>query len=419
MTSKYGNLGLLVALFLLLSLRAVGQSSVFPEPYHRAVAWHARGWYGAAVQVFDSLLARKADIAYLRGATVGYLALGMPDSAQARLAKYPMKVSAYNLLRAEVGCFTGHAEEGLTALRDYLGAKVKESEQALQRDTLLRPCHAAAGWEALWKEEWYTTEQQGVNHLEYLAEKGDWRLLLEELDNTYARLSKRSEYAFLRALALDGIGDRKSALLAAEVASEGRSRELRYALLHARLMSMLGYKRQAEAKLLGFQKRDPANPAILPVLAWVQLGIGRLPVAYATAQRYLAYYPQDTAMLHCAAIAASKNKQYSQALNLLARLHTLAEPPQQIEVLRLRAEILSIQGDYRQAIVDYQEALTHRPQDTALLRGAAMNYFQIRDSVQGCKLLERGQKLGHPNADRLWRRFCTKVGVGVGVGAGE
>jgi len=173
-------------------------------------------------------------------------------------------------------------------------------------------------------------------------------------------------------------------------------------------MLALGYKRQAEVKLLEYQKRDPHNPALLPQLAWTQLEIGRLPVAYATAQRYLGYYPQDTAMLRCAAIAAFRNKQYTQSLNMLARLHPLASSAQEWEVLCLRGDVLAIQGEYRQALVDYQEALTHRPQDTALLRRAGMTYLEIRDSVAGCRLLERAQKVGHAGVDRLLRRYCGR-----------
>lgn len=405
--NRYGRLGL-VLLLLCSCGELFGQLTVFPEAYHMAVAWQARGWHKAAVQVFDSLLTRKADVAYLQGAVVGYLALRLSDSAQARLAQYPLKTAEYALVRAEVGCATEHHEEGVRALREYLAAKVKRSEQELQRDTLLRPCQATPAWEALWKENWYTPEQQGLNHLEYLAYKGDWHHLLDELDNSYTRLAKRPEYAYLRALALEGIRDLKSALLTAEVATDARPRDIRYGVLRTRLMLALGYKRQAEVKLLEYQKRDPHNPALLPQLAWTQLEIGRLPVAYATAQRYLEYYPQDTAMLRCAAIAAFRNKQYTQSLNMLARLHPLASSAQEWEVLCLRGDVLAIQGEYRQALVDYQEALTHRPQDTALLRRAGMTYLEIRDSVAGCRLLERAQKVGHAGVDRLLRRYCGR-----------
>lgn len=400
--------GGVLILLLLLTVEGFGQLTVFPEAYHRALAWQARGWHKAAVQVFDSLLERKPDVAYLRGATTGYLALHLPDSAQARLRQYPLKATEYLLLRAEVGCATAQPVEGLQALKEYLAAKVKRSEQELQRDTLLRPCQADTAWAALWKESWYTTEQQGLNHLEYLAYKGDWHLLLEELDNSYARLAKRPEYAYLRALALEGIRDLKSALLAAEMATDARPRDVRYGVLRARLMLALGYKRQAEVKLLEYQKRDPHNPELLPPLAWTQLGIGRFPVSYATAQRYLGYYPQDTAMLRCAAIAAARNKQYAQSLNLLARLRPLAAPEQELEVLRLHGDILVIQGDYRQALLDYQEALTRCPQDTALLRRTGMTYLELRDSVAGCKLLERAQKVGHLGVDRLLQRYCGR-----------
>ena len=113
-------------------------------------------------------------------------------------------------------------------------------------------------------------------------------------------------------------------------------------------------------------------------------------------------------MLRCAAIAAARNKQYAQSLNLLARLRPLAAPEQELEVLRLHGDILVIQGDYRQALLDYQEALTRCPQDTALLRRTGMTYLELRDSVAGCKLLERAQKVGHAGVDRLLRRYCGR-----------
>ncbi len=385
------------------------QLPFYPERYHRAVSWQARGWHTAAAQVFDSLLAKRSDIEYLRGSVLSYLALEHVDSVQQRLKKYEMaKLPAYALLKAEVGCYTGNLTEGVANLSQYLGARYKLSEQQLMRDTLLDPCRNRKSWDSLWALQWYTPEQQSQNYLEYLAYKGDWHLLLEELDTQYARLAKRHEYAFLRAQALEGIHDLKSALLASEIATKQRPHEQRYVILRARLMLALGYKRQAEAMLVDIQKRDKYNPALLPPLAWTQLEIGRHALAYATAQRYLDYYPQDTAVLRCAALAAAEAKMYSQGLNMLARLFPLASEQTKSELQHLRAEMLTELGDYRQALEDYKEALTRRPQDTVLLRKTAQVYFQLRDTTEGCKLLNRAQVVGHLRVDQLLMRYCKK-----------
>ena len=411
MTSRVLRFGTLVATILCLffAVESLAQLPFYPERYHRAIAWQARGWHTAAVPVFDSLLTKRNDIEYLRGSVFSYLALKQQDSALRRLSDYEAKkLPAYLLLRAEVGCYTGNFDEGLANLGQYLATRYKRSEQELMRDSLLLPCQSRKGWDSLWRFQWYSPEQQAQNHLEYLAYKGDWALLLEELDAQHVRLANRHEYAFLRAEALEGIHDLKSALLAAEVATKQRPRELRYAILRARLMLVLGYKRQAEAMLVDLQKRDKYNPVFLPPLAQTQLQIGRYAVAYTTAQRYLDYYPQDTAMLRCAAIAAAAAKMYSQSLNMLARLFPLIEDVKKPELQRLRAEMLADQGDYRQALEDYKEALTAKPQDTALLRQTALVYIQLRDTVEGCKLLNRAQKVGHLRIDALLMRYCNK-----------
>lgn len=391
------------------TVKSAAQLPFYPECYHRAIAWQARGWHTAAVQVFDSLLVKRNDIEYLRGSVLSYLALGHFDSVQKRLTTYEMKkLPAYTLLRAEVGCYTENYTEGITHLGLYLSARYKQSEQELMRDTLLLPCHNRKSWDSLWAQQWYTSEQQTQNHLEYLAYKGDWQHLLEELDTQYARLAKRHEYAFLRAEALEGIHDLKSALLAAEIATKQRPHELRYVILRARLMLALGYKRQAEAMLVELQRRDKYNPVFLPPLAWTQLQIGRHALSYTTAQRYLDYYPQDTAMLRCAAIAAAEAKMYAQSLNMLARLFPLTTDQTKGELQRLRAQMLTAQGDYRQALEDYKEALTRKPQDTTLLRQTAQVYFELRDTVEGCKLLYRAQNVGHLRIDHLLMRYCKK-----------
>ena len=411
MNSRVLRYGFFIAIFLCLLpvCRSFAQLPFYPERYHRALSWQARGWHTSAAQVFDSLLAKRNEIEYLRGSVLSYLALGEFDSVQHRLAAYEMKkLPAYSLLKAEVGCYTGNYAEGIAHLGQYLAARYKLSEQELMRDTLLQPCQNRKSWDSLWTQQWYTPEQQTLNHLEYLAYKGDWHLLLEELDAQYARLAKRHEYAFLRAQALEGIHDLKSALLAAEIATNQRPRELRYVILRARLMLALGYKRQAEALLIDLQKRDKYNPAFFPPLAWTQYEIGRHAVAYTTAQRYLEYYPQDTAMLRCAALAASAAKMYSQSLNMLARLFPLASDNTRVCLQRLRAEMLTAQGDYRQALEDYKDALTRRPQDTTLLRQTAQVYFQLRDTVEGCKLLNRAQTVGHLRVDLMLIRYCKK-----------
>jgi len=385
------------------------QLHVFPESYHRAIAWQTRGWHKAAVQVFDSLLDKRQDPEYLRNSVQSYLALQLPDSAQKRMEQYPLqKYPAYALLKAEIACYTEQFQEGINSLGIYLQNRYKLSEQELMRDTLLRPCQETPAWDSLWRQQYYTSEQQSLNYLEYLAYKGDWQLLLEELDGQYARNAKRHEYAYLRALALRGIGDLKSALLAAEVATDQRSHDVRYGMLRAQLMLTLGYKRQAEALILDLQKRDKFNPAFLPLLAQTQYAIGRTDAAYATAQRYLDYYPQDTAALYCAAWSAASSKRITQSLNLIARLYPVADTPMQIALQRLRADLLVWQGDYRQALVDYKEALTHTPQDTLLLRHAAETCFALRDTVEGCRLAQRAQEVGHLQIDRLLRRYCTK-----------
>lgn len=257
MNSRVLRYGFFIAIFfcLLSVCRSFAQLPFYPERYHRALSWQARGWHTSAAQVFDSLLAKRNEIEYLRGSVLSYLALGEFDSVQHRLAAHEMKkLPAYSLLKAEVGCYTGNYAEGIAYLGQYLAARYKLSEQELMRDTLLQPCQNRKSWDSLWTQQWYTPEQQTLNHLEYLAYKGDWHLLLEELDAQYARLAKRHEYAFLRAQALEGIHDLKSALLAAEIATNQRPRELRYVILRARLMLALGYKRQAEALLIDLQK---------------------------------------------------------------------------------------------------------------------------------------------------------------------
>lgn len=409
MSSKrvYALLSLFV--FLALTFTTQAQLTIFPESYHRAVAWYSRGWYSAAAQVFDSLLLKKNDIAYLQGSVYCYLAQHLNDSATNRISTYNLKkVPSYQLLKAQNYCYTRQYDQGIVSLAEYLAARYKRSEQELMRDSLLAPCHNSPKWDSLWhKQEWYTPEQQNLNHYEYLAYKKDWNLLLEELD-VHPHLSKRHEYAYLRALALEGVADLKSALLAVEVSSNQRPREFRYLELRARLMRTLGYKRQAESLILDLQKRDKYNPAFLPLLAWTQLAIGRYQGAYNTATQFLEYYPQDTAMLRCAALAASEAKLYTQSLNLIARLFPQVNRSTQAHLQQLRAEMLTAKGDYRQALEDYKDALSTHPQDTALLRSASLTYFLLRDSTEGCKLLYRAEKLGHLKVGSLLRRYCNR-----------
>lgn len=395
-----------LTLLLLLSSAARAQKYLTPE-YYRAIAHLEQGRPDSAARILDSLTARRQRPQWLLACGQAHLAMGQPDSAQIRFAQLQKVAPGPGTLAlAQLACYQHDTQRGIALLKNYLEQQAKESEQALRRDTLLRPCHQSPSWDSLWLQEWYTVPQQHANFLQQLADDGHWQQLLAELEALAPRQQLRHQNAYLRALALYATQQPHQALPYAERAQRLRPKETAYTLLYVRLLVQLGHPRRAEALLRKMARHDPHRPAAAALRAAAQLALERYHEAYSSATQCLALYPSDTLALRIAAYSAARRRNATQALRAIAALLPLIPEQRTPPILALRAQQLNATGNPLAALTDLQNALRIAPNDTAILLLAAHTQRALYNSHAACRLYRAAHQNGHPTAIRSLQLYC-------------
>ncbi len=356
------RLAALLALHLLALTTVAGRSqSQRTEAYYRAAALVENGHPRAGAQLLDSLLRAKPHALYALASAKAWLRARQPDSARQRLASHTLRRENERWLAyACLECQLGNAQRGLDHLAHYLKARRKQDELRIASDTLLRPCMDHPGWDSLWLDAHYSRRAKTEAELHYHATHGDWGVMEDLLDGLTPRQQERAGYAYYRALALRGKGETESALAAAQTAYGKYPERLDVLLLYADLLLTNDKPSRALRALQRYQKTDPHNPHLLPLLARAKAQRELAHEAYQHSRAYMAYYPTgpggelENVHLHIRLCIATGH--WAQGLETIARVMPLATIRDKRRLHRARAEILEALGEHKQAEIDYATA---------------------------------------------------------------
>lgn len=364
-----------------------------PRDFYLARALIEQREYQAGARMADSLAGVLPS--RLRGrisllAAEAYLAMGMPDSAKARIEQLPsVYQSDAQFIQCQILARDSQCDALAGEMKSYLKRSVKRPESRLRGDSLLRSCEGNAAYDSLWLHDWYSPAQRFEGELAYHAAHGDWHLMLELLDQYPRRRRERVALQLFRAQALIGIGSYASAASLLASIKPKRATKVRIYALRVEVALRQNKGKSAMKFAQEAYEADAQDPVHEKRLARAFLLNAQYGKAIETLQAYLSLYPQEPEALRLAAQAFELDANYAKALQMIAKALPKVNQPEQAKLYAQRGKILYKMGEFRQALVDLRRAMEIAPEDTVAINCAAQAYVKLNQPREACELLKR------------------------------
>lgn len=269
------------------------------DPYMLGIARLQEGSFEQARKHFEEVLALNSDdaVALLKMAETYYQTADYQTSIDylERLEGQREGMGTYGLARAHAQL--GHNGMAMQYLEKHLRSEYKLPAPKIWLDEAFLSLENSREWRTLWKEDWYTPDEQMFQEISYLTESGDHLDALDKINEGLQGEADRAALLAARGTVFRAMENYQNAIQAySDAISLTR---MNAAAFHGRAQAYmaLGRYNQAVPDLKRFIQLQPERLEILLELSEAQRSAGDFDQAVQTIEDYTAYFP-DRAEAH-------------------------------------------------------------------------------------------------------------------------
>lgn len=311
-------------------------------------------------------------------------------------------VASYQLARAY--CLIGDTLNCIEWTRRNLHSVFREPESRYQLNNDFKFAHSLKEWQNLWLIEWYSPIEKDIQYARYLISNQNYDEAIELLNKRIKSKKSKAELFELRGQAHLNAGNFSLALKDFENAYHRSKRNYSYLALQAEASYSLNQNGKALTQIDQAIVKSGGKPDYLLLKAKILSKLNRWSEAYETLKKYLEYYPNNTEANLLLARYAYESGYYNDALLAIAKM--LKFTPENPGLLVLRGKIYLNTDQPRQAIIDFEKAISqnYNTAELYLLKGLAL--LKMGEREEACKCFSISGSLGNIDAQGLHYNTC-------------
>jgi tetratricopeptide (TPR) repeat protein len=342
----------------LVNLPALGQ-----DPYLLGMARLQEGDLGDARMHFEQVLADDAnDPGALSGMAETYYqaddyrgAIGYLEHLEA----LHEGMGSYGLAR----CYAqlGDVTTAVQYLEKHLRSVYKLPSSKILLDEAFIPLENTREWKSLWKQDWYSEEEELFQEIAYLTRSGDHLDALDLIDRALEGETDRASLLTARGRVFHAMGQYQQSIQAYTAAIEVTRMNPEPFYGRAKSYMALGKFNQAIPDLKRTLQLKPEKLEILKELCQANLSAGNFKQATGAIEDYLLYYPGQTDALYLQGQTLYQSGQYLKALSSFNRC--LEQDSDDPRYYFARGKTYLATSTYQYAIYDFGMSLDLDPKN--------------------------------------------------------
>ena len=295
-------------------------------------------------------------------------------------------------------------QECLSYLAKYLQLSDKKRPAEIKLDPSFSSISKTAGWETLWKTEWYNRYEMMLADAWYEFENHHHQASLEILENLLEKRPRMHKAYVLKAMIFACDSNFTAATGAMDKAIKNNTKEAQ----HYKLRGQYYYNQKKYHKALAdFETAsayDDSDPEIILNLAEALFKTGKIDDAAEKIEIYRQFFPDDIDGLIVAAKIYLQAGSQLKAMEMLGKaiLNERYNP----DLYVMRGKIFFESGAWDYAEKDYSMAMDFIPYQPDLYYMRGLCRIELKNRKGACIDFARARRYGRIKTDEELRKYC-------------
>jgi len=359
-----------------------------------------------AIKYFSDVInsdSSKVDLFIRRGKA--YLNAGLVKEALNDFQKAEkIKAGTASLQIAECYAMEKQPSIAVSYLQNHLKSVNREPEAVIKLDKNFQGIENTDAWKGLWKQDWYSKNEQITAEAEYLINTDEYVDALSLLNKSLSKNAKHHEWYFLRSSVYQNLQNLKNAIKDLDDAISLNKRHPEYYAARAALLMQDNKYKQAVEDLNRSLKLDPTQLSLYKERAEALRKAKKLDAALSDIRLFNELFPHDTKGLATEGMILYDMEKYTESIKTYSQCIELDHAVPEYYYDRGLSYLET--RDYAAAIYDFSQALDLNPRYADAWYHKGITKMYNGDAEGACFDMKKAAELGHKEAYNQASTLC-------------